>query len=418
MLSVFTPSHDPRFLNECYASLKAQSLTDWQWVVVLNGGADWTPPEGDERIILVDADEGVVGVGAAKNLACAMCKGEVLVELDHDDLLAPEALQLIAEAFDTNPELVLLYSQCAQVLEDGSRDNSEFNRVMGWEYQEARVDGKVVQYAKSFQPTPHNVCLIWFAPNHVRAFRAEAYRQSGGYDPSRQVLDDQDLMCRLYQLGGFALLDECLYLQRMHAGNTQRQADINPFIQTETLVLYDRYIEGCALAWARRSGLLCLDLGAAHAKQLGYLGVDQHEGPSVDIVAQLPEPLPIPDNSVGVIRAVDFLEHVADKIALWNELYRVLAPGGLLLSMTPSSDGRGAFQDPTHVAFYNENSFWYVTEAAYAAYVPEQHCRFQVSKVQTAFPTDWHQAHDIPYVTANLICLKDGGPRNGGPVNW
>ena len=33
----------------------------------------------------------------------------------------------------------------------------------------------------------------------------------------------------------------------------------------------------------------------------------------------------------------------------------------MLLSLTPSTDGRGAYQDPTHVAFYNENSFWYYT---------------------------------------------------------
>ena len=31
-------------------------------------------------------------------------------------------------------------------------------------------------------------------------------------------------------------------------------------------------------------------------------------------------------------------------------------------ALTPSTDGRGAFQDPTHVSFYNENSFWYFTD--------------------------------------------------------
>jgi ubiquinone/menaquinone biosynthesis C-methylase UbiE len=35
-----------------------------------------------------------------------------------------------------------------------------------------------------------------------------------------------------------------------------------------------------------------------------------------------------PRHSVGVIRAADFLEHVADKVALINELYRLLAPEG------------------------------------------------------------------------------------------
>jgi hypothetical protein len=111
------------------------------------------------------------------------------------------------------------------------------------------------------------------------------------------------------------------------------------------------------------------------------------------------------------------LEHVPDKIALFNELHRLLAHGGLLLSLTPSTDGRGAFQDPTHVAFYNENSFWYFTDAAYANFVPEVTCQFQVSRMATQFPSPWHREHNISYVNANLIALK-GGPRQGGVCNW
>jgi len=110
---------------------------------------------------------------------------------------------------------------------------------------------------------------------------------------------------------------------------------------------------------------------------------------------------------------MDFLEHIPDKIALFNELYRLLAHGGLLLSLTPSTDGRGAFQDPTHIAYYNENSFWYFTQRDYARFVPEINCRFQASRLVTYFPSEWHEQHRISYVCANLIAIK-GGPRQGG----
>ncbi|MEU5809903.1 hypothetical protein [Streptomyces sp. NPDC047718] len=39
---------------------------------------------------------------------------------------------------------------------------------------------------------------------------------------------------------------------------------------------------------------------------------------------------------MGLVRAVDFLEHVPQKIPLINELYRLLAPGGMLLSSRPA----------------------------------------------------------------------------------
>ena len=410
-VSVFTPSHRPQFLDECYAALARQTLHDWEWVVVLNSGALWVPP-ADPRVHLHRADM-LTGVGAVKRRACELAHGELLVEYDHDDLLASDALAQITEAFDANPDVGFVYSDFAQITGDGSRDDTRFDQAHGWEYRETTVDGHEVLQCDAFEPTPHNVSYIWYAPNHVRAFRRAVYEAAGGYDVNRDILDDQDLMSRLYQQSEFLHLAKCLYLQRMHGANTQVDVAINPRIQQETLTLYQRDIHANALAWAARHGLLAVDLGAAHAKPPGYLGLDQYERAGVDIVADVSDGIPLSDNSVGVIRAVDFLEHIPDKIAIFNELYRVLAHGGILLSMTPSTDGRGAYQDPTHVAFYNENSFWYFTQQQYAAYVPQVTCRFQASRLSTYFPSEWHQQHNIAYVEANLLAIKEG-PRQGG----
>lgn len=413
--SVFTPSHRPRFLDECLTALQAQTCPDWEWIVLLNGGARWRPERPDERVRVEIADD-VHGVGASKRKACELARGEILVELDHDDLPAKACLAELGEAFDSHPEAVLVYSNTAQITEDGKRDDTRFNEAHGWQYEEVRVDGRTLLAAKSLAPTPHNVSYIWYAPNHVRAFRKESYEKVGGYDAARTVLDDQDLMCRLFHVGDFHHIPRCLYLQRMHPSNTQRDPEINAHIQRETVALYDKYIEANAFAWTERRGLLALDLGAAHRKPPGYLGVDQRAGEGVDIVATLPEKLDLPDGSVGLMRAVDFLEHVPAKVPLINELYRLLAPGGMLLTMTPSSDGRGAYQDPTHVSFYNENSFWYYTDNQFRAFVPEIEARFQQSRLVTYFPTDWHSRNDISYVVANLIAMKEGAERCGGPL--
>lgn len=412
MVSVFTPSHEPRFLDDCLGTLQAQTLRDWEWIVVLNHGARWQPRRPDRRVRVVVRDE-LNGVGAAKRHACELARGELLVELDHDDQLRSDALASIERAFDEHPDVGFVFSNFAQIAADGTRSDERFDERNGWLYRDVDVDGRRVLECAAMEASPHNVSYIWFAPNHVRAFRRSVYEAAGGYDPVQDVLDDQDLMCRMFQLTDFHLIDECLYLQRLHPANTQRVSAINARIQSDTVALYDRHVEQNALAWTRRRGLVALDLGAAHNKPAGYLGVDRHAGPGVDIVADVTEGIDLPDSSVGVVRAVDFLEHVPDKIALFNELYRILAHGGLLLSITPSTDGRGAFQDPTHVAFYNENSFWYFTEAEYARYVPEITCRFQASRLVTYYPSDWHEQRQISYVAANLIAVKDG-PRQGG----
>jgi O-antigen biosynthesis protein len=415
-LSVFSPSHAPRFLDDAYESLLKQTVDDWEWVVVLNQGATWVRPD-DPRVRVV-FDEKADGVGAAKARAVEECAGDLVVELDHDDILASTCLERVQQAFDEHPDAALVYSETAQISEDGSRDDSMFDLRYGWEYYETDVDGLGVQAYRSMEPTWHNVSFIYFAPNHVKAFARWAYDKAGGYDPARTIADDADLMCRLYQVGEFVPIHEALYLQRVHDQMTQRNRELNARIQVDTHDLYDRYVEQNALTWARREGLLALDLGAAHGRPGGYLGVDRMPAPDVDVVCELPARLPFADGTVGVIRAMDFLEHVADKVGLMNELYRVLAPGGALLTMTPAFPSRGAVQDPAHVSWWCENSFWYFTDRNYQRYAPDVTARFQVSRLTTTFPSTWHQTNDIPYVTGNLIALREGMPRYGGIINW
>ncbi len=125
--------------------------------------------------------------------------------------------------------------------------------------------------------------------------------------------------------------------------------------------------------------------------------------------------LAYPDNSVGVIKLIDFLQRIPDRAALLNECYRVLCHGGLIITQTPSTDGRGAFQDPSQLSFWDENSFWYLTRSELRFAIRTLNCRLQISRLHTGYPTPWHQEQMIPYVYANLIAIKDG-PRQGGPL--
>jgi len=98
-VSVFTVTHHPRFLDECFDSLLSQTYDDWEWVLLLNSGARWRAERSDPRLRIL-IDDSVNGVGAAKHRACAEARGDLLVELDHDDILASDALVEIARAFD------------------------------------------------------------------------------------------------------------------------------------------------------------------------------------------------------------------------------------------------------------------------------------------------------------------------------
>jgi hypothetical protein len=102
-----------------------------------------------------------------------------------------------------------------------------------------------------------------------------------------------------------------------------------------------------------------LNLGCNDRILPGFVNVDLFPGEGVDVVADLRERWPWEDGSVDHVHAHDFIEHLPDKIHTMNELWRVLRPNGVADVLVPSTAGHGAFQDPTHVSFWNENSFLY-----------------------------------------------------------
>jgi hypothetical protein len=64
--------------------------------------------------------------------------------------------------------------------------------------------------------------------------------------------------------------------------------------------------------------------------------------------------------------------------------------------------------DPSHVSYWNDLSFWYVTKARYASFIRNTSMRFMPMVLVEEFPTDWHRQQNIPYVTFEGIALKDG----------
>ena len=121
--------------------------------------------------------------------------------------------------------------------------------------------------------SPHNLGYIWYSPNHVRAFRRSAYDEVGGYDAELAILDDQDLMCRLYLVGEFANVDRSCTSRGCTPRMTQLQAKTNATIQEQTVVDYRKHVEPMALAWAKRRGLRCLRL-----KTPRWIGDDPERG--------------------------------------------------------------------------------------------------------------------------------------------
>lgn len=388
---------------DTWESVKSQTHTSWEWVLVPNGGTVIQDEiVKDDRVKVYPSPDGMSNIGALKHFACDNAKGSIILELDHDDLLMPTALEETELAL--SGDAIFAYSNTVEYRPE-SWEPFTYSSSFGWKYRPFEYQGHPLLEAIAFEPTPHSLAYIFYAPNHLRAWKKEAYDAVGGHDVSMRVIDDHDLMCRLYIHGKFAHIDKPLYLYKVHGKNSWLVH--NSEIQQRTRDVYSKYIYKMVETWCDREGYRKLDLGSSRGQApAGWETVDKRSG--CNIQADLDGHWPFEDSSIGVIRAWDFIEHLHDKVHTMNEIHRVLRPGGWLLSGTPSTDGRGAFQDPTHVSYWNENSFWYYTRKDYSRFVPEITARFQKMRLCTSFPSDWHRSNDISYVHADLVAIKDG----------
>ena len=116
-----------------------------------------------------------------------------------------------------------------------------------------------------------------------------------------------------------------------------------------------------------------VDLGCGFRKN-GNIGIDvTSQGTNADLICRLGfEPLPLDDESADEMYCRDFLEHlpkayyserasrmVYPVIDLFNEIWRVLKPGGLFTSFTPCYPTPEVHQDPTHLSVWTLESMQY-----------------------------------------------------------
>ena len=395
--SIITPAHkNTSYHKELYDSILAQTYTNWEWVLWLNNDIkrDLLPKEfeEDERVKIYETKNTSKNVGYHKHHAFHKGMGDILVEVDSDDLIDPKCLECLNEAYQ-DPDVGFAYSDSA-IWDD---DFVPYNVDHGWTHYPYKFRDKILTTMRTWEPTSHSLGFIWYAPDHVRSWRKVVYTGIGGHNEELSICDDHELMIRTYMVTKMHHIKKPLYIYRVTGDNTWLER--NQKIQEETVRLFNENAYMLAERDAHLRGLLKVDLGGGLFPRKGYLTVDQ-EG--ADITCDLNEGIPLDDNSVGVLNASHLIEHLRDPVKTMREIHRVLAHGGWAMIEVPSTDGRGAWQDPTHVSFWNEHSFWYYTDRNKAQFIRNNDIRFQTYRLDT-----WEMQPHIPCVTAWLVAIKN-----------
>jgi glycosyltransferase involved in cell wall biosynthesis len=421
LISIFTPTNNTSWLLEAWQSLQNQSQ-EFEWLIGLNNGADASIIPNDPRIRQIILGEWK-GVGDAKLRLCREAKGEVVLELDHDDILADGALAKVAEAF-VDPEVGFVYSDTAEWL-DATGEPFTYSEAYGWKSYPCEIQGRKLQATASKPATARNMCQILNAPNHLRAWRKSVYDAIGGHDASLQVADDFDLMCRTYLVTKFYHIKEALYGYRrradgantwiLHNKEIQRLcgqgADLTIPAEGQAMPLRDKYLHKLVERECQLNNLKMVDIGGGIFGAPGWTTLDVSGTPDVQWDVFGTKKLPFEDNSIGAFRAFDFLEHGENLDAFWlmDEIYRCLVPGGWFLSYTPHAQGIGATCDPSHRSQWDERRFLYWCSDQLRPFLlsacPEAKAKFQAVRLyketRIMGPSPWR--FEVPYLTADLM---------------
>lgn len=220
--SIIVPCYNvEEYVEECIASLKAQTFSDFEVVLVDDCSSDATVDlvssaiEHDDRFSLIRRSENG-GLSVARNVGLSQAKGEYILFLDSDDAYVPQALSVLAQHLDAG-DLDQLFFSAKTVYE-----SRKLHRTC-YEDQDNRqsIDGIMtgvdlfvrLEASGSFRPS---ACLFALRKSRIDEFGL-SFREGILHEDLLFTLQTFPLMERT------AFIHEALYIRRIREGSTMTQ---------------------------------------------------------------------------------------------------------------------------------------------------------------------------------------------------
>lgn len=206
-VSVIIPAYNAHaFVGRTLASLRAQTFTDFEAIVVDDGSKDATAEivqaivEADPRFRLIR--QANAGVAAARNRALADARGRYVANLDSDDLWRPQFLERTVAALEAAGEGAVFAFARSLWIDEHDRLLTQSNLRLP----------PVVDYRELLTRNP-------VGNGSAMLMRTGAVRAVGGYDPDLVrdfgQTEDWQLLLQLSWRGAVVALDEPLVLYRI-----------------------------------------------------------------------------------------------------------------------------------------------------------------------------------------------------------
>lgn len=219
LISILMPTYNAPgvWLDAAIESVRAQIYPHWQLCIADDASTDpeararlraWS--ERDSRIHVAYRE--VNGhISHASNSALELVQGEWVALMDHDDVLAEDALFWVAHALVQHPQARLIYSDEDKLDESGQRSGPYFKP--DW-----NID---LFYSQNFF-------------SHLGVYHADLMREVGGFRPGFEGSQDYDLALRCIERvrpDQIHHIPRVLYHWRVHAQSTASSMEAKPYAQ-------------------------------------------------------------------------------------------------------------------------------------------------------------------------------------------
>ena len=259
---ISTTFHSGEKIFRPYNSLKNQTYTNWEWVLWDDSKEEhkdiWKQllqfQENDIRIQCYRAPQHSGYIGEMKWLSSSLCKGDWIVEVDHDDIIDDRLFEWCNEAIQKYPDADFLCSSCVELHEDDEApfsygDFSAFGHVG---YHKEWLRGKWHNVYHVPYMNPKTIRHIVGVPNHVRIWKRTFYEKIGKHNPDLPVVDDYELLLRSYLEGKWVYINAPTYFQYRNRGGNNFTFLRNSLIQHLTKNIYNTYMKQIENFWKEK----------------------------------------------------------------------------------------------------------------------------------------------------------------------
>jgi len=205
-----------RYLSEVIESLLAQTMSDFEFIIVNDGSTDGTAnildryATKDKRIRIITQEN--QGLGSSMNRALELAQGNYIARSDADDFSYPQRLEQQVKFLENHHEVVAVGTSVKLIDPLGIPI-----RLRAMEHKHEAIEAELLKGNGSAISQPSVM------------MRADALRNIGGYDSRWLVTEDLDLFLRLAEIGQLANMTEVLVNWRQHlssANHTKREQQL------------------------------------------------------------------------------------------------------------------------------------------------------------------------------------------------